>query len=249
MGDQRATKEQLAWLRDHGFDHGYTEKNTIPRHLSFEPPVRVMQTQLINNVSIGAFSYFVTGRVQDAEIGRYCSIAREVMIGPGAHPLDWLSTHPFQFRNDFRFRVGNSFTDSDKYKNHKVVPQIKQSTRTKQTIIGHDVWIGNGALILPGTTIGTGAVIASRAVVTKDVPSYAIVGGNPARIIRYRFNQETIERLLRIEWWSYAPWDMSDIQFSDIEGALSALEDRIGSSHIKPFRPEIVTTDNFPTQT
>ncbi|HEY5236653.1 MAG TPA: CatB-related O-acetyltransferase [Rhabdochlamydiaceae bacterium] len=121
------------------------------------------------------------------KIGNFCSIAAEVniLLG-GEHRTDWVTTYPFS----------------------ALLPEaghIKGHPRTKgDVIIGNDVWIGKGAYILSGVNIGDGAVIGASAVVTKDVPPYAIVGGNPARIIRYRFDEETIKKLLEIAWWNWS---------------------------------------------
>ena len=240
------TANQLAWLREHGMDHSYTTTYSLPRTFSIEPPVRVMKTQFTNTLSIGSFTYFVSGRAHDLHIGRYCSIAPDVLIGPGPHPLDWLSTHPFQFFNRFRFDVGDGFPDSADYKAHLVVAQGKPFARPNPVHIGHDVWIGNGVLVLPGVTIGTGAVIASRAVVTRDVPPYAIVGGNPARIIRHRFDEQTIERILLTEWWRFPPWQMQDMIFHDIGSVLSVIEDRIAAGALTPYQPDPITQADMP---
>jgi hypothetical protein len=85
------------------------------------------------------------------------------------------------------------------------------------SVIGHDVWIGRDAMIMDGLSVGTGAVIAARALVTKDVPPYAIVGGAPARIIRYRFAPELIERLLASQWWTLSPEALRQLPFDDPE--------------------------------
>ena len=122
-------------------------------------------------------------------IGRYCSIAAEVkfIMNGGSHPTTWLTTYPFPI-----FGEGWAAAMPEKWP-------------TKgDTVVGNDVWIGYGATIMPGVTVGDGAIIATAAVVTKDVPPYAIVGGNPADILRYRFDEQTIARLLAIKWWD---WD------------------------------------------
>lgn len=121
-------------------------------------------------------------------IGKYCSIAREVLMILGNHRSDTVTTYPFK---DISFAWPEA---ADATNDHSTKGDI---------VIGNDVWIGARANIMSGVTIGSGAVIAAAAVVTKDVPPYAIVGGNPARVIKYRFPEKTIERLLAIAWWDW----------------------------------------------
>ena len=125
--------------------------------------------------------------INSADIGKFCSIANHVVIGGGMHPVEWISSSPAFYRG----------RDSIKFKaaEHSREP-------VKRTQIGHDVWIGQNALIKQGISVGTGAVIGMGSVVTKDVPAYSIVAGNPARLIRYRFDQKIIARLLKSEWWN-----------------------------------------------
>lgn len=123
-------------------------------------------------------------------IGKYCSIAAEVrfIMNGGNHPTTWLTTYPFPiFGHGWEAAMPSSWpTRGD-------------------TVVGHDVWIGYGAVIMPGVTIGDGAIIATSAVVTKDVPPYAIVGGNPAIVLRFRTDEATIARLLALRWWDWSP--------------------------------------------
>ncbi|WHR53493.1 type B chloramphenicol O-acetyltransferase [Vibrio furnissii] len=120
-------------------------------------------------------------------IGAFCAIgsgAVFMMAGNQGHRTDWVSTFPFFYVDD------DAFTDAD-----------DGFVRAGDTVIGNDVWIGSEAMIMPGVTIGDGAVIASRAVVTKNVAPYEIVGSNPAKHIRFRFTPEQIETLLEMQWW------------------------------------------------
>ncbi len=131
-------------------------------------------------------------------IGKFCSLGSGctfVMCGNQGHRHDWISTYPLDGFDD----------DFINYETH--VPKAFQ--KKGDTIIGNDVWIGAEAMIMPGITIGNGAVIASRAVVTKNVPSYAIVGGNPAKTIKMRFSDEEIVLLEQIAWWN---WDSEKIK-------------------------------------
>lgn len=120
-------------------------------------------------------------------VGNFCSISAEVeIILGGNHRADWVTTYPFP--STWQHAAGH----------------LSGHSQTKgNVVIGNDVWIGRGVTILSGVTIGDGAVIGARAVVAKNVPPYAIVVGNPARIVRYRFSEEIIAQLLSIAWWNW----------------------------------------------
>jgi acetyltransferase-like isoleucine patch superfamily enzyme len=125
-------------------------------------------------------------------IGRFCSIGAGVKILTGSeHYTEWISTYPFHIAC-------------------KSAEGLPSPSHTKGMVnIGHDVWIGNEAMILSGVTIGNGAVVGARAVVTKDVPAYAIVAGVPAKLVRYRFDAATIQAFQKIAWWN---WPISKIE-------------------------------------
>jgi acetyltransferase-like isoleucine patch superfamily enzyme len=125
----------------------------------------------------------------NAHIGKFCSIASNVSIGPGIHKTDGVSTHPVFFLKNTPLK--KIYNDRDSFESSKL------------TRIGHDVWIGEGAILIDGITVGTGAIIAAGAVITKDVEPYSIVGGIPGKHIKYRFKEEEIEKLLDSEWWNY----------------------------------------------
>lgn len=124
----------------------------------------------------------------NCEVGSFCSIANNVIIGGGAHPMDWVSMSPV-------FYEGRDSVKA-KFSKHKRVAQLK-------TNIGHDVWIGQGAIIKQGVTIGTGSVIGMGSVVTKDVPPYTIVAGCPAKKVKMRFDDSIIEQILESKWWTF----------------------------------------------
>ena len=123
----------------------------------------------------------------DCDVGAFCSIAGRVIVGGARHPMEYASTSPVFL--DHRDSV------KAKFSRHHYVWRAKTS-------IGHDVWIGEAALIKGGSNIGHGAVIGMGSVVTKDVPPYAIVAGNPARLIRMRFAPEIVGALLKMQWWN-----------------------------------------------
>lgn len=128
-------------------------------------------------------------------IGKFCALARNLkFIMNGAnHQISGFSTYPF-------YIFGNGW--------EKVTPEDNQLPFKGDTLVGNDVWIGYESIIMPGVTIGDGAIIAAKSVVVNDVPPYSIVGGNPAKIIKQRFAAETIKTLLEIAWWN---WDINKI--------------------------------------
>jgi phosphonate metabolism protein (transferase hexapeptide repeat family) len=148
---------------------------------------------ILHEVTMDDYSYVVNdAQITYTSIGKFCSIAAMTRINPGNHPMHRASQAHFTYRASAYFSG-----ESDE-------AEFFEWRRAHRVNIGHDVWIGHGAIVLPGRNIGTGAVIAAGAVVTKDVPAYAIVGGNPARIIRPRFSDDIGRRLLELAWWN---WD------------------------------------------
>lgn len=171
--------------------------------------VAILQGASLNKVSLRSCSYVgCNSSLTNVEVGSFCSIGPHVRIGLARHPSrTFISTYPAFYSNQntgcpLSFRKDKIFDDS--------VPK---------TSIGHDVWIGEKVLIPGGVRIGIGAILAAGSVVVKDVPSYAVVGGNPAQLIRFRFSDEHIKVLLASEWWT---WPIEKISnnvewFSDIE--------------------------------
>jgi acetyltransferase-like isoleucine patch superfamily enzyme len=167
-----------------------------------EVPVKLGKVDVLENVRIGKHSFVTSGALcSNTSIGRYCSIANNVLIGPAEHPTNYLSTY-------------DVFLDYTFYKERSL----------KKTIIGNDVWIGANAVIRRGIKIGDGAVVGAGAIVLSDVPPYAIVAGVPAKIIRYRFNEEIIKKLLELKWWEIDETLLSSMDFSDIEKCIKTLD-------------------------
>lgn len=147
----------------------------------------------MENVKLGDFSYTSEYCIaQNADIGKFANIAAMVRIGPPDHPMERPSLHHFTYR---RIKYGFASTDDEEFFNWRVKQKI---------FIGHDTWIGHGAVIMPGVHIGHGAVVGAGAVVTKDVEPYTIVVGVTAKPLRPRFSDDVISRLLEIRWWDWS---------------------------------------------
>jgi acetyltransferase-like isoleucine patch superfamily enzyme len=129
-----------------------------------------------------------------AKIGKFSTISKNVRIGIGQHPTNLISTNLIFYRNN---PITNKWAKPIKFEEYKPI------------CIGNDVWIGESSMIMGGVIIGDGAIVAARSVVTKDVPPYAIVAGVPAKIVKYRFDQETINRLLKIKWWNLSEHEIT----------------------------------------
>lgn len=210
----------------------YGEKVRIPRRVSVEPYTN-MPPRLF--ASLGAFSYcrstlVVSAVANDFRTGRYCSIAPLVKLSDQEHPLDRVSTHVFTFREHTANLAKKEFG--------KEVKPYPANLLKSAPDIGHDVWLGRDCIIKRGITIGHGAVVAERSIVTKDVPPYAIVAGTPAKIVRFRFDEKTIERLLELQWWKYNYADFSNLDSRNIDGFIDGLSEMIQRKEIFEFNPK-----------
>ncbi len=161
-------------------------KSTLGPYTSVGPRTTIGET------IFGDYSYVVNDcSIMYAAVGKFCSIAAQSRINPGNHPMWRAALHHFTYRStSYGFSVGDDHEFFDWRREHQVV-------------LGNDVWIGHGAVVLPGVKIGTGAAIGAGAVVSKDVPPFAIVGGVPAKRIRFRFEEHIQQGLLDLAWWDW----------------------------------------------
>ena len=202
--------------------HALTLDNTlsVTGTVELEEPFRLFSNIQLMDFRGGAFSYCSPqSTLLRTDMGRYCS------IGPRAtvltqHPTDSLSTSPLLYEPLFAAPFDT--------------PQRADTEKLPATVIGNDVWIGSGVFIKAGVSIGDGAVIGAGSVVTKDVEPYMIVGGSPARPIRPRFPEKTVERLLRVRWWQYNLVGL-DLPRDMIDSTLDRLEDLAAAGRIRPY--------------
>ncbi|MBR1601147.1 MAG: CatB-related O-acetyltransferase [Alphaproteobacteria bacterium] len=164
---------------------------------------------------IGKCSYsypdiYIANR-KETVIGAFVSIGKGVRIGHGTHPQDYLSSSPYLY------------LDRLEYKTTKT-PSHNEWEELKPIHIGNDVWIGDDVWIKNGVTIGDGAILGAHSLISKDVPAYAIMVGSPARVLRYRFSADIIERLLKTKWWNLSDEIIKQIPYDDINNALNFLE-------------------------
>ncbi|WP_284691697.1 CatB-related O-acetyltransferase [Deefgea salmonis] len=218
---------------------------SLPDDVVFEAPCSFKWMDIHYSLYMGAFSYAVSGFYFACKIGRYCSFGENVQIGRHSHPLHYVSTSPFFYQkyedimdNDLPFNIGLNF---DHDFNRSSPPVVAQ-----KTVIGNDVWIGHGAFILPGVTIGDGAVVAAMAVVTKDVPPYAVVAGSPARFIKYKVDERYIEPLLKLKWWEYAPWQLKGACIDNVPEFIKFVEElRISTKIYAPEEINLFELNEF----
>jgi acetyltransferase-like isoleucine patch superfamily enzyme len=234
---QRLSDNRI-YLTDHGGTRfpPNTEIHFLPNAVA-EPYSAILAGGSIP--TIGSFSFTSSGVDPAQIIGRYCSISWNLKIMATNHPLDFVSTSQFsydqysiQFRQCIADSGGTAFGFSHESRT--------RANRDDLPLIGHDVWIGQDVILARGITLGHGCVVAAGSVVTKSVPPYAIVGGNPAKLIRMRFPEDLVRRLLASRWWQYKFNDFNGMRHENPEIFLYHLEQMVEAQDIKPFRPPLI---------
>lgn len=187
------------------------------------PFSEVGQRVVLREVRLGDFSYIERhSEAIYADIGKFCSIAANVRINALEHPMDRLTTHKVSYRpNEYFFF-------------HGVDQEFRAHRQSRRVAIGNDVWVGHGAVVMPGVEIGDGAVIGANAVVTKNVASYAIHAGVPAKFMKWRFSDDVRKRLSALSWWDWPVEKLAsaipDIQALPIEAFLEKWEPNLTKS-------------------
>ena len=211
-----ALTSMRVYLRPH-FHHGDAEGKTVNviNSVNAEAYARIPESSFSwdGPVFIGAFSYIVQGSILgQSSVGRYCSIGSGVRIMGQSHPTDRVTTSTWTYGSNIKRLVENDFG---------VTPIQSYDVPNEPGVrIGNDVWIADNVTFKRNITVHDGAVIAANAVVTKDVPHYAIVAGNPAKVVKYRFPERIIKELREVKWWEKSPKLLSKFDLSNIESFL-----------------------------
>ena len=206
--------------------------NTVKGTITFESPVS-FGSVVKGHCTLGYLSYLGrASEIYNTDIGRFCSIAPGLISGPTNHPIERISSHLFAFSNMGPFKGCSEYDD---WIREPILENNNQRVR-----IGNDVWIGRNVVIKRGVTIGDGSIIGAGSIVVKDVPPYAIVGGVPAKFIRWRFDNETIARLQKLQWFNYdlRKQHVPDLDVSNIHRTLDQLETLYAAGKLDLLNPK-----------
>lgn len=199
--------------------------------INAEVNVESYSTMPLNSFcSMGSFSYCVSSLPNDVVVGRFCSIAKNLNIMGTQHPIDWYTSSPVAYKSRFIEIIKKDFE-----KEYSIHPFDNEFLAPP--VIGNDVWIGENVTLKGGISIGNGAIIASNSVVTKDIPPYAIYGGVPAKLIKYRFDKSLIDKLEKSQWWNYNIADLPANKYADqVDLFLQQLDISISKGIISQYK-------------
>lgn len=177
---------------------GYSLVKSERVNTKFGNHTNVVAPYFLHHVVLDDYSYIARNcNATNVKIGKFCSIGPNFCCGLGLHPTNGISTAPM-------------FYSKAKQNGVSLVKEVVYEEQ-KQTTIGNDVFIGANVTIIDGVSIGDGAVIGAGAVVVKDIPPYAVAGGVPAKVIKYRFDQDIIEKLLKLQWWNWSDEELQKV--------------------------------------
>ncbi|MBA4287094.1 MAG: hypothetical protein C0434_16370 [Xanthomonadaceae bacterium] len=218
------------------------EGNNKVLDFRFERPAMIHGHRL-KGCSMGAYGFYNAAGLASAyrtHFGRYSQVGESTIVGPPEHPMTMFSTHPFAFSRPSHMPKMFQMPEFARISPEEADgPSWAESETPIDTVIGHEAYVGAGSFVRRGVTVGIGAVIGARSVVTRDVPPYAIVAGSPARVLRYRYPDALIERFLKLAWWNYDLGPIKrDVNWADSERSLEFLEQKAADGTLQKLVPE-----------
>ena len=226
-----------ARLAQAGLTLDFRSPRRFAADFSVERPC-VVQGSIFHDLpfSMGAFSASFGGRLRNVRIGRYCSISGGVQTGWDEHPIDWITSSMVGYVPNIHNWEAVTGSKSRKVEKHF-------ASMRGVTTIGNDVWIGYGVFLRAGVHIGDGAIIAAQSVVLSDIPPYAIVGGSPAKIIRLRFELDTIHAISQLKWWRYNLFDLDQNMLAKPTEFIRYFSELLAKKAVLPFETDVIGAD------